>query len=68
MATTVESSFFGLATNTLKVRNNSLGGGRMSAHVYLSLLWFALQLVPKEDAFLASSCPAFASLLLADLK
>ena len=37
--------------------------------MYLSLLlWFALELAPKEDMFLASSCQAFARFLLGDLE
>ena len=38
------------------------------SHVYLSLLWFPLELAPKEDVLLALSCQAFARLLLADLR
>ena len=40
----------------------------MSDHVYLSLLWFALELALEEDVRLASSCQAFARFLLADLE
>ena len=40
----------------------------ISDYVYLSLLWFTLELAPKEDVLLALSCQAFARLLLADFK
>ena len=40
----------------------------MSDHVYLSLLWFALELASKEDVLLALSCQAFARILLAGLE
>ena len=42
----------------------------MSADVYLSLLWFALELAPKEDVLLALalSCQALARFSLADLE
>ena len=40
----------------------------MSAHVYLSLLRFALVAAPKEGVLLALSCQAFARFLLADFE
>ena len=40
----------------------------MNDYVYLSILWFALELAKKEDVLLVLSCQAFARFWLADLE
>ena len=44
------------------------GGGSMNAHVYLSLLWFALELLQKKTCFSLYDVKPFARLLLTDLE